>query len=63
MLKKKMSLHQEKFVEFDIKPELGDEEDIEEISTSAGAGAYMTKAAFKPKYGYKLVKKKSKKDS
>lgn len=37
--------------------------DMEEISTSAGAGAYLTKAAFKPKYGYKLVKKKSKKDS
>lgn len=39
------------------------EEDIEEVSTSGDAGAYMTKAAFKPKYGYKLVKKKSKKDS
>jgi len=50
-------------VEFDIKPELADEEDIEEISTSGDAGAYMTKAAFKPKYGYELVKKKSKKDS
>jgi hypothetical protein len=57
-------------VEFDIKPELEDEKDLvdideemEEISTSAGAGAYLTKAAFKPKYGYKLVKKKSKKDS
>lgn len=34
-----------------------------EISTSGNAGAYLTKAAFKPKYGYKLVKKKSKKDS
>ena len=42
---------------------VGIDEEMEEISTSAGAGAYLTKAAFKPKYGYKLVKKKSKKDS
>lgn len=39
------------------------DEEMEEISTSAGAGAYLTKAAFKPKYGYKVVKKKSEKDS
>ena len=40
-----------------------DEEIVDEMSTSNAAGSYLTKAAFKPKYGYKVVKKKSEKDS